>query len=319
MESFRIFGFLRMTVSAEEVIAALRQTAPDLLRWSGAIARRMRGFNISLSGKASGSSNTDALTLADLTLQELILAGLRDRAPLLRMCRIEAEESTGDLAAFAAESPLTIALDPIDGTKYFQQRTSDAYAVMLHLRSRDEVLYSLVYTPEAGPQGQWTQVVDRTVKCGFDDPAIPAADCLDRLPAIDPAERPDSQRIYLIGFQQQDAQRAEDVTAAGLIGVAPDEMPGSIYPLLAEGAFGGSLIHTPNVYDFPVALQLARALGGDSVWAHNGERVHFRDSWRDDRADMLRLPGIVATADSPGKLRVLCELARDWDQVRYRD
>ena len=308
-----------MTPSTEQVIDSLRNVTPDLLRWGGAIARRMRSFNIALDGKQSGSALTDALTLADLTVQELVVAGLRDKAPLLRRCRLEAEEANGDLGAFNPESPLTIALDPIDGTKCYKDNTGDAYAVMIHLRTDSEVLYSLVFSPETGPHGTWTQAYGETVKVGEDDPSIPAAECLEQLPAMDSARRPDSKRIYLIGFQQEDRARAERVTQAGLEGVAPDRMPGSIYPLLARGDFGGSLIHTPNIYDYPVSHQLARLLGGDSVWVHNGETVHFRETWMDDRAAMLRLPGIVATADSPEKLKILCDLAKDWSKVRYAD
>lgn len=308
-----------MNPPANEVVAALRQASPDLLRWSGAIARRMRTFNVALEGKSSGNANTDALTLADLTVQELVLAGLRDRAPILRQCRIEAEEENGDLQAFAAESPLSIALDPIDGTKYFKERTGNAYAVMIHLRTQTEVIYSLVFAPEAGPTGTWTQTCDGVVKCGPDDLSVNAYDCLEQLPPIQRGQRPDSKKIYVIGFQQNDPVVAQRVTQAGLQGYAPDDMPGSIYPLLATGEFGGSLIHTPNIYDYPVSQHLARLAGGNSVWVHNGEPVNFSQTWMDQRAEMLRLPGIVATADSPEKLRILCNLARDWNTQRYRD
>ena len=34
---------------------------------------------------------------------------------------------------------------------------------------------------------------------------------------------------------------------------------------------------------------------------------------------MLRLPGIVATADSDEKLKILVDLAKDWNPVRYND
>jgi len=307
-----------MSLNAAEVISALRQVSPDLLRWSGAIAKRMRTFNVALEGKSSGNANTDALTLADLTVQELVLAGLRDRAPLLRQCRIEAEEENGDLQAFAADSPLVIALDPIDGTKYFKDRTRDSYAVMIHLRTESEVIYSLVFAPEQGPTGTWTQAYDHTVKCGPDDLNLNAFDCLEQMPAIQPQQRPDSKQIYVIGFQKNDPEVARQITQAGLQGFAPDDMPGSIYPLLATGEFGGSLIHTPNIYDYPVSQQLARLLGGNSIWVHNRETVNFSTTWMDDRAEMLRLPGIVATADSPEKLRILADLAQSWSQIRYQ-
>lgn len=300
-----------------DLILALRQHAPPLLRWAGAIAKQLRQFNIQLEGKSSGSSNTDALTLADLTVQELLVCGLRDADPIFHKCRVEAEEANGDIGAFDAASPYTIALDPIDGTKYFSERTGNGYAVMLHLRTRDEVLYSLVYAPEMGTQGSWTEAFGRTVKTGNDNPRIPSVAWLRNLPAVTPSSRGDSKKIYLIGFQKNDVARARAVTAAGLEGVAPDEMPGSIYPLLASGEFGGSLIHTPNIYDYPVALHIARALGGQSVWVHNGEPVNFGETWMDERANMLRIPGIAATAVNPKTLKILVDLAKDWSPVRY--
>lgn len=300
-----------------ELILALRQSAPPLLRWGGAIARQLRKFNIKLDGKMSGSSNTDALTLADLTVQELLLCGLRDADPIFHQCRVEAEEANGDIGAFDASSDYTIALDPIDGTKYFSERTGNGYAVMLHLRTKTDVLYSLVYAPEMGEQGTWTEVYGHTVKTGEDNPRIPAVAWLSNLPAVHSSSRPDSDKIYLIGFQQADRSCSAAVTAAGLCGVAPDDMPGSIYPLLASGEFGGSLIHTPNIYDYPVALHIARALGGQSVWVHNGQPVHFGETWMDERADMLRIPGIAATAVNPRTLKILVDLAKDWSRVRY--
>lgn len=302
-----------------ELIDALRRHTPNLLRWSGAVARRLRQYNVAIEGKSSGSANTDALTLADLCVQELLVAGLRDADPLFRECRIEAEETTGDLAAFAEDSPWVIALDPIDGTRQFRDRTGNGWGVMLHVRGERDVLYSLVFVPELGPHGTWVQAFGDTIRCGDDDPGRPAAEVLESLPPLRPEDRPDSKNIYLIGFQRQDATRAADVTAAGLCGVPPDDMPTAIYPLLARGEFGGSLIHSPNVYDFPVSLHLARILGGDAVWVDSGRSVDFRKTWLDERADMLRLPGIVACSPNRQTLEILTRLARDWNPVRYSD
>ena len=147
----------------------------------------------------------------------------------------------------------------------------------------------------------------------------PARQALDALTPVDLANWGGSKKFYLIGFQDRDVERAENVTDLGLTGVAPDAMPGSIYPLLASGEFAGSLIHSPNIYDYPVSLHLARILGGDSVWVHNGERVNFGELWMDDRADMLRLPGVVATSPNREYLARLCELAKDWPKERYID
>ncbi len=306
-----------MSMAHEFVVTALSVQLPAVMRWAGAIARRLRQFNIALSGKTSGSASTDALTLADLTLQELLVAALRDTDPIFRHCRIEAEESTGDLARFAESSDLVIALDPIDGTKQYRDKTGNGYAVMLHLRNATEVLYSLVYVPEKGEHGWWVEVSDGRVACGPDDPARPPLDVVRSLPTFTKENRPPSRKMYLIGFQHRDERAAQQVTDAGLQGVAPDAMPGSIYELLARGEFGGSLIHSPNVYDFPVSLQIARQLGGDAVWVDSGEPVHFREMWLDERADMLRLPGIVACSPDHESLRILCDVARNWHTDRY--
>lgn len=301
----------------ETVVAALQHELPPVMRWAGAIAKQLRQHNIALAGKFSGSRETDALTLADLTVQELLVGALRDGDPVFRRCRIEAEETTGDLAAFAADGPLTIALDPIDGTKQFRDHTGNGYAVMVHVRTLETVVGSLVYVPETGPQGTWVQAYGHTVKCGLDDVRRPAREVLAELPNLARPSRTKSNRIYLIGFQRHDRARAELVSGLGLEGVPPDDMPGSIYPLLATGEFAGSLIHSPNIYDFPVALHLARIFGGDAVWVHNGESVNFRRTWMDDRADMLRLPDIVATAVDDEVRAKLVTVARDWNRVRY--
>lgn len=300
----------------EFVVTALSVQMPPVLRWAGAIAKRLRNYNIGLTGKSSGSASTDALTIADLTVQELIVAALRDTDPIFRYCRIEAEESTGDLASFPEESELVLALDPIDGTKQYRDKTGNGYAVMLHLRNATDVLYSLVYIPEKEQPGWWMEAHEGRIACGADDPTRPAVDAVRSLPTFD-ASTPRSNKIYVIGFQHREAEAARQITAAGLTGVASEDMPGSIYELMAQGHFGGSLIHSPNVYDFPVSLQLARLLGGDAVWVHNGEPVHFRETWLDDKADMLRLPGIVACSHDRDMLDTLVKLACNWQRDRY--
>ncbi|MAG94137.1 MAG: inositol monophosphatase [Planctomycetaceae bacterium] len=306
-------------MNLDSLTAALSVHLPNVLRWGGTIARRLRHFDISLEGKSSGSSNTDALTLADLSVQELIVSALRDCDPSFRECRIEGEEETGDLECFAESGDYTIAIDPIDGTQQYRDRTGNGYAVMVNLRSNETVHYSLVYLPEEGSNGSWVEVHGNEIRCGEDDPARPAREALDGIAPVDPSLRPESPNIYLIGFQQNDASRASEVTQTGLRGFASGEMPGSIYPLLARGEFGGSLIHSPNIYDFPVSLHIARALGGDALWCHDGRAVHFGELWNDERAEMLRLPGIVACSASPRKLQKLVNLARDWSRERYAD
>jgi 3'(2'), 5'-bisphosphate nucleotidase len=297
--------------------SALSQHLPSVLRWSGALARSMRKHNIAISGKHSGSANTDALTLADLSIQELIVGALRDRDPLFHECRVEAEETTGDLARFARDGELVLAIDPVDGTKQYRDHTGNGYAVMLHLRNPDTVLYSLVFVPESGLNGTWVEVRDGEIRCGEDDPSRSAEEVLRTMKPVDPNARPASKKIYLIGFQQHDPDRARDVTAAGLEGYTSDTMKGCIYELRSKGEFGGSLIHSPNVYDFPVSLHIDRLLGGDAVWVHNRQSVNFRQTWLDETANMLRLPGIVASSSNRQTLDTLCKLARNWNPNRY--
>lgn len=298
---------------------ALSRHMPPVLRWAGAVARQLRRFDVGITGKSSGSANTDALTLADLTVQELIVSALRDADPILQQCRIEAEEETGDLHRFAKEAEYTIALDPIDGTKCYRDRTGNSWAIILTLRSVETVHYSLVYAPESGPQGTWVEVHGDSVRCGPDDWNRPAAEALQAIPPQTTDGRTKSSNIYLIGFQAADRERAEAVTGTELRGFVSDDMPASVYELQARGEFAGSLIHSPNVYDFPVSLQIARVFGGNAVWVDTREPVHFGELWLDDRADMLRLPRIVACSEYPDVLDTLCDLAKDWDPVRYRD
>lgn len=298
---------------------ALSLHLPAVMRWGGAVARRMRHFDIALSGKNSGSSNTDALTLADLTVQELLVGALRDCDPSFLRCRIEAEETTGDLERFAVDSDYTLALDPIDGTKQYRDKTGNGYSVILTLRSAGDLHYTLVYIPESGPFGSWVEVRGDRLVCGPDNPGLPAHKVLHSFPPITAATRPQSKKIYLIGFQQHDRARAKLVSETGLEGVAADDCPGCLYELLATGAYGGSLIHSPNVYDFPASVQIARLLGGDALWVHNGQPVNFQMLWNDDRANMLRLPGIVATSPDREILATLVKLARNWNPVRYAE
>ena len=306
------------------VIAALRAALPPVMRWGGAIAARMRHYNIAVDGKASGNANTDALTLADLTVQELLVAALRDADPILRTCRIEGEETTGDMQRFSADSSLSIAIDPIDGTKQYRDRTGNGYSIICHLHSDSTPLYSLVFAPEMGSTGTWVEVLADRIASGPDDPSRPARTVLDQLPDLTAPRAQPGPGVYLIGFQQKDFQRAREVDrllwparGSHLAGSTSDEMQGSIYPLMASGEYIGSLIHSPNIYDFPVSMHIARVRGGDALWVHNREPVHYRSLWLDERAGMLRYPGIVACSEDPDVLEMLCQLAQDWNPVRY--
>ncbi len=304
------------------IVAALQQALPSVVRWSGAVAARMRQFNIAVDGKHSGNANTDALTLADLSVQELLVAALRDADPILRTCRVEGEETTGDMALFDSQSRLAIAIDPIDGTKQYRDKTGNGYSIIVHVHDDSTPHYSLVFAPEMGPTGTWVEVTQNRIVCGPDDPSRTARQVLDSMPDCSGRLDELGPGIYLIGFQNRDSQRAKEVSelkvhGRSLKGQTSDEMKGSIYPLMTTGEYAGSLIHSPNIYDFPVSMHIARVRGGDAVWVHNRQPVHYRELWMDTRAGMLRYPGIVACSEDAAVIDELCKLSRDWSQVRY--
>jgi 3'(2'), 5'-bisphosphate nucleotidase len=300
-----------------ELIQLLAAELPRAVRWSGALARQLRRYDIALGGKHSGSADTDALTLADLAVQEILVAALRDMGLTVRRCRIEAEESTGDLGRFADQSDWVLAIDPIDGTREYRDRIGRRYAVMVHARTVEAVHYSLVFLPEEGPEGAWLEVRGDRIVLGPDDPTRPPRAVLDALPPIAPDRHKASRRILVSGFLGHETERARAVSATGLEGVLGTDTPGSLYPLMASGYLGGALFHTPNVYDFPVCMHVARALGGDAIWVHGGTAVDFRRVWRDERANMFRLPGIVACASDPSVTPTLVDVARHWSTERY--
>lgn len=299
---------------------ALSEHMPPVLRWAGGMAKQLQRFDVRVKGKKNtGSATTDALTLADLSVQELLVAALRDSDPMFRKCRLEAEESTGDLGRFAAQSNYTIAIDPIDGTKRYQEGSADGWCVTFNLRSAETVHYSLVFIPGRGAHGTWVEAIADRIVCGDDDPSRPATEVLRTLSPIDPNARPQSKNIYLTGFQQDEPAKVRQLNESGLHGYTADNLPRCMFDMFARGTFGGALVHTPNIYDFPVTLHMARILGGDALWVHNGEPVNFQDVWVDNRADMLRMPGIVACSAERETLAVLCNLAKNWDPVRYRE
>lgn len=301
-----------------DIINALAKYLPDVMRWGGAVAKRLRHFDIAVGGKSSGNANTDALTLADLSVQELLVAALRDADPILKSCRVEGEESTGDMELFDQSAELSIAIDPIDGTKQYRDKSGNGYSIIVHLHDNENPFYSLVYAPEMGSTGTWVEVGPDYLKCGAEDTTLPAGQLLAGLPNLLNGGRQSGKGVYLIGFQERDTECARLVDGINLTGQTSDEMNGSIYPLMATGEYAGSLIHSPNIYDFPVSMHIARLLGGDAVWVHNRKPVHYRDLWMDERADMLRFPGIVACSESADVNDSLCQLAQDWNQIRYQ-
>ena len=302
----------------EFVSTALSVHLPSVLRWAGGMARLLRQHKIALEGKGTGSAGTDALTLADLSLQELIVAALRDTDPIFRYCRIDAEETTGDLAAFPDDAPLTIGIDPIDGTRRYRDFDGDGYSILLHLRTKQAVVYSLVYIPERGPNGWWVEASGDRIVCGPDDPTRPAVDVLRSLPSVETSRPSPSRTIYVNGFRHLEPEVLRRVSALGLQAATPDQLPGCPYELMATGQIIGALVHSPNVYDFPITSHLARLMGGGSKFVKSRQDLDFQQVWLDSRARMLRLPGIVACCSQSETLQQLGDLAGNWNSDRYQ-
>lgn len=303
----------------DRVIPALSARMPSVIRYAGAVATELRKHNVAVTGKESGNANTDALTLADLSLQAMLITAIRDCGPDATACRIEAEEETGPLDQFNQHSELVIALDPIDGTRQYRDNTANGWSIMLHVRTRNDVLYSLVFLPAYGEHGQWLEATPDYIKVCEDDPTRPAEVVIEEALPILAESRRGERGCYIIGFQNLDEPRAALITQAGMKGFGPQQMPSSVYPLLATGEFCGSLIHTPNIYDFPVSVQLARRFGGNAVRVDTGEEIDFHHTWMDEKSGMLRLHGIIALADNPDDLATLCDLAKDWNPERYSE
>jgi 3'(2'), 5'-bisphosphate nucleotidase len=278
------------------------------MRYSGRIARLLRTYDIGLACKASGHANTDALTLTDLVVQELLVSAIGEQPVLGQRFSIQAEESVGEMRHFEPDAKLTIGIDPIDGTREYRDRTRNGYCIALHVRDAATVHYSQVFIPEATAHGSWLMVRDGGIHLGPDDPRQSACQVVDQLPAVPQNRRPRSKKIYVVGYRHDSARRAQQVSGAGLDGYDVERMPGSFFELFARGDFGGCLARTPNVYDFPISVHIARTLGGDAVWVHNRQPIDFAEIWLDDRSNMLRLPGTIACSDDLEILDRLCEL-----------
>lgn len=303
-------------VKLGDITLELSRRMPSVLRWAGSMARQLRSFDTNISGhKTSGQATTDALTWVDLAVQELLMAALRDSDPVLRTCRIEAEESIGDLQYFASESDYTIVLDPIDGTRQYQGQ-GNGWSVLISLRSAAAVHYSLVYIPQSGAHGTWVEALGDRVVCGADDLNRSATEVLRSLRPLSPNPRPEAATVYLGGFDRS-PQRIRQLEESGIVGCRERQLPGCMFELLARNKMSGMLINTPNIYDFTVMVHLVRSLGGEALWVHNRQPVIFQNLWLDERASVLRLPGTVACSVNRETLAKLCEIAGGWNLARY--
>ncbi len=88
---------------------------------------------------------------------------------------------------------------------------------------------------------------------------------------------------------------------------------------LAKGRVDGMLMNRPGVYDAPMWMHVLAALGGVACWAHNGERIDFRDAWYDENTRTQRLTGVVACARDEDQLARLVAVAERCMLVEHSD
>lgn len=115
---------------------------------AGIVARRLQRYVPHERKHASNSPESEALTVIDLTSQDLLLNELHRAFPELA---VDAEEDTETLRLFPPSEPgrpLAV-LDPIDGTWNYTRGSND-YAVMGSLIANDRFEASLLHFPNQG-------------------------------------------------------------------------------------------------------------------------------------------------------------------------
>lgn len=130
-------------IDPEAFVTAL---APAL-RQAAAIARAFEGRVRNRPKEGEESAIKQALTLADVAAQEAILVALHEAFPQVRL---EAEEDTPSVAAFADDGDSLVVIDPIDGTLQFYLGAAGPYACLVGLARADRFEAGLVALPREG-------------------------------------------------------------------------------------------------------------------------------------------------------------------------
>ncbi len=88
----------------------------------------------------------DLVTEADLNAEAAIAAGVRTLLPDAAIIGEEAVETQPDLLSQIAEAPLSVIVDPIDGTWNFAKGLT-TFGVILAVAERGETVFGLLYDP----------------------------------------------------------------------------------------------------------------------------------------------------------------------------
>lgn len=113
-------------------------------RQAGAVALRLQG-KVRSRHKPGKSAESEALSVADLAAQDVILHLLASAFP---EAEVDAEEETDTVALFSAAGPGSpiLVIDPIDGSLNYIRRKGE-YAVMGACLLHDAYQASLIYFP----------------------------------------------------------------------------------------------------------------------------------------------------------------------------
>ncbi|MBU0457953.1 hypothetical protein KJ652_06445 [Patescibacteria group bacterium] len=133
-------------LSPERAISILKDVLPETMERAG-----KRGLEIQRqpeivqkSKTETGNERFDLVTEADLALQEIVLKELIKTE--LRRCIIKPEEETPTTKKFTGEVPISITIDPVNGTQRFINR-SKAWEIMVGAQTPDQILYTCSRSP----------------------------------------------------------------------------------------------------------------------------------------------------------------------------
>ncbi len=197
---FAIVGQQEISMDVNALTAALSRHMPDVLRWSGALARQLRQAQYRRLGQALGKRRHGRL---DARRSERAGAD-RGRSAGSRSAISPVPHRGG--RDDRRPGPVCERGRPRSGDRSDRRHEAiprpDRQRLLRDAppaRSRDGPLFARLY-PRIGPEGTWVEVRDGQVFCGPDDPSRPAVDVLRAMTAVDARTLPDSKKIYCDRF-----------------------------------------------------------------------------------------------------------------------
>ncbi len=137
-----------------DAIEALRALEPAFVE-AGKLALKMQQGVRAYNKFETGNPVADVVTKADLAVQEYLLQAISKTQ--LTECKLFAEEDTPLTSLFSGESPLYLAIDPIDGTAAYS-KGRDNFSTIISLHDGHRMLYTFVYFPA----WDWAHVMENS-------------------------------------------------------------------------------------------------------------------------------------------------------------